>query len=223
MNRFFALLFLLAVSLPNCLFAQVDDVAQADEIIRIEISSHGEIRYEKIIEIIKLVNTEGADHISFSASEAPGISVSIQSNKPEDQFAALEKSLREIGVESFEVLPLQIDWKEFSLETLDADRKGKGVFVFVRADWCLTCQMLETKTLANDELIQQIVSAKIPFMKADITGGEDAKAIVKRLGVRVAPTFMYFPANVNAAPAVASDLIEVEQISEFILENVPRG
>ena len=91
MNRFFALFFLLAVSLPNCLFAQVDDVAQADEIIRIEISSHGEIRYEKIIEIIKLVNTEGADHISFSASEAPGISVSIQSNKPVDQFAALER------------------------------------------------------------------------------------------------------------------------------------
>ena len=60
-------------------------------------------------------------------------------------------------------------------------------------------------------------------MKADITGGEDAKAIVKRLGVREVPTFMYFPANVNAAPAVASDLIEVEQISEFILENVPRG
>ena len=75
-----------------------------------------------------------------------------------------------------------------------AHTKGTPAIIDFYADWCATCQQIETTTLQDPE-IQTALSAFM-FIKIDVTGNNQAsRALFDYFNVVAPPTFIFYNAN----------------------------
>lgn len=195
---------------------------QQSELITATVSANADCPYANLHAIIHILEENNVSELSFKISETENISVRIQTNKSVDSLRQLVKSLEDKGVDVAGVFPLPIAWMDFSFKRLESVRLDQGAIVFIRADWCTSCEYMDKKTFIDSNLRRQISDSGIPFLMADITQrthGEDAKLLASRFAKNSVPTFLFFPKNSSDEPIVAHDLIEPAQISEFIQNN----
>lgn len=72
-----------------------------------------------------------------------------------------------------------------------AKGKGKPVILDFYADWCVSCQIIETTVLKDPAVVNALEN--FVLIKVDITaGGADAQVLLKQFNVIAPPTFLFF-------------------------------
>jgi len=189
------------------------------------VRSHADVQVKKLSPVIEAIQSKGFSNFTLRISEQPGMSVEIQSVLPENEYADLVESLTEKGVESVRVLPLPFEPVAYSPERLEAARGAKGVIVFFRADWCLTCKLVEGKVFANQEFLRLAHDSSVPFLVADMTeaGGEsEAVKLARQEGVKDLPTFVFFPSDPEEDAQVIVGGALPEKVIDSLREHLQR-
>jgi thiol:disulfide interchange protein len=85
----------------------------------------------------------------------------------------------------------------YSADKLDALRtEKKPVFVYMTADWCLSCKVNEATSLSSTEVTTAWKKAGVTVMRGDWTNGDPAiTAFLKANGSAGVPIYIWYPAQ----------------------------
>ena len=92
-----------------------------------------------------------------------------------------------------------------------------AVFVDFSAAWCVTCQVNELTTLADDSVVQAFIDKGVVRLQADWTKRDPRiTQALNALGRTGVPTYaLYQP---NQAPVVLSELITVADVTALLAQ-----
>ena len=100
------------------------------------------------------------------------------------------------------------------LAELRADHKP--VFLYMTADWCLSCKVNEATSLTSASVVTTFHKAGVKVMRGDWTRGDPAiTAFLKEVGSAGVPLYLWYPPNGNArqlpqvlTPSMLTELID---------------
>lgn len=113
-----------------------------------------------------------------------------------------------------------IDWKPFSVETVNAlVEQDKTVFVDFTADWCLTCKVNERTVLSNGRVIEAFSQYEVEALVADYTRRQpEITKILNDFGRAGVPMYIIFPAGrpeeYILLPEVLTPSLVIEKLEE---------
>jgi thiol:disulfide interchange protein len=94
-----------------------------------------------------------------------------------------------------------IDFDEAQLATLRAQHQP--VFVFVTADWCLTCKVNELGAMSSAEVASAFKQQGVTVMEADWTHNDPAiTRFLSTNGRAGVPLYLWYPSTGTAAQAL---------------------
>ena len=129
-------------------------------------------------------------------------------------FAAvgLPGTVREGVAAASSILPSQ----PFSESALASARaSGKPVFVYMTADWCLTCKVNETAAIEREETRAAFEKAGVVVLRGDWTRRDPAiTRYLTAQGAAGVPLYMWYPAS--GAPQQLPQLLTVEDLTGLV-------
>jgi biopolymer transport protein ExbD len=109
------------------------------------------------------------------------------------------------------VLEDRIAWAKFSAADLKllTDEK-ETVVVYCRADWCLTCKMLDQAVFSDPEVITAINKSRVATLRADYTKpSSEIKKYLERMKSQSVPTIVVYS---SGEPVVLTEKITKQQL-----------
>ena len=189
------------------------------------ISADEDEPYGNVQSVIELLKEHSIENLKFQLVETSGLTVTIVTKSNAENYADLRSLLQKAGVDNTEIRTAPIDWIDFSFSKLESKQKTTGTIVMLRADWCATCEHLETKSFAENELLRLIHESGVPFMKADITDSYDADSqsvqLANQVGANHVPAFVVYPPESSEKPLVIRDAFDSAAISKLLKEHFP--
>lgn len=141
-------------------------------------------------------------------------------------IALLSLSLTITPVQANEILPLAVDLKKTGSI---AQKHNVPIVMFVTATWCNYCRRLEenileplfqTTQIENYAEFRQLLLDKDHWMMKDFDGNDiEMKTLGPKLGVKVAPTTLFFDSN---GKQIAEPIIGLT-LEEFYPGNLERS
>jgi len=124
---------------------------------------------------------------------------------------ALPSLARAPGAEAQGILPSQ----PFSQAALDSARAaGKPVFVYLTADWCLTCKVNEAVAIERAETRDAFARAGVVVLKGDWTRRDPAiTRYLASQGAAGVPLYVWY--RPRAAPTILPQLLSVEILDKI--------
>ena len=111
-----------------------------------------------------------------------------------------------------------IQWKPFSLATLESDLKqNRTVFIDFTADWCLTCKVNERTVMSDNSVIEKFKTVNAVAVRADWTNrNPDITRLLAKFGRSGVPLYVIFPAGKPNAPIVLPEVITSGMVIEAL-------
>lgn len=98
------------------------------------------------------------------------------------------------------------DYSEHGLAELRAE--GQAVFVYMTADWCITCKVNERVSLASGRVAERFARDGITVMQGDWTLRDDAiTAYLESFGRNGVPLYVYYPSGVGSSAHVLPQIL----------------
>jgi thiol:disulfide interchange protein/DsbC/DsbD-like thiol-disulfide interchange protein len=100
------------------------------------------------------------------------------------------------GTKALEAKPDR-DITVFSAQKLaDLQAQGKPFFLYLTADWCLSCKVNEATSLSSSEVRNSFAKAGVTVMRGDWTNGDpEITAFLKQHGKAGIPVYFWYSAN----------------------------
>jgi len=114
-------------------------------------------------------------------------------------------------------------WYPYSESTLnDHLSKGNTVFLYITADWCLTCKANETAVLSRTSFQSALQERSVVKLKADWTRESlEVNTLLKRLHRTGVPVYAVYHASEPKTPILLSELPTSKSILEAIDKKTP--
>jgi thiol:disulfide interchange protein len=127
--------------------------------------------------------------------------------------AGLPGMVREGSAAVSSVLPSQ----PFSEEALAKARaSGKPVFVYMTADWCLTCKVNESAAIEREETAAPFAKAGVVVLRGDWTRRDPAiTRYLTAQGAAGVPLYMWYPAG-GGAPQQLPQVLSVGTLTGLV-------
>jgi thiol:disulfide interchange protein len=134
-------------------------------------------------------------------------------------FAAigLPGTVRQGNAEASSILPSQ----SFSEAALAAARaSGKPVFVYMTADWCLTCKVNEAAAIEREEVRAAFEKGGVVVLRGDWTRRDPAiTRYLTAQGAAGVPLYMWYPAK--GAPQQLPQVLSAATLTELVADSPP--
>lgn len=96
-----------------------------------------------------------------------------------------------------------------------ASADGRPTLVYVTAEWCVTCRVIERSVLPHDAVRRQL--AGFQLVKADLTDYDgDSAALMDQLGVAGPPTMLFFDGD-------AQEVADTRLVGNVTVESLTRS
>lgn len=205
----------------NLALAQVESTKLDGKVV---ITANEEVTHAQVISVFDLLNEHSISRIEIRVSENPGISVQITAKSSLRCFKELEGLLKKKeGVTDVVVRPAPLEWEAFSFAKVEKALEKKGAVVFLRADWCATCELMENEVFKDPKLHDLVNELKLPFFKADYSGpldGEDAGSkLASQVGTNQVPAFILFFPEESKEPKVVHEATSAKAIIRMLKES----
>lgn len=107
-------------------------------------------------------------------------------------------------------------WQPYSPETLaQLRREGRGVFVNLTADWCITCLANERVTLNTDAVEAAFDQYNIATLKGDLTRPDpEITELLESYGRSGVPLYLWFPPGRSGPAEILPQLLRKEHLLE---------
>jgi len=107
-------------------------------------------------------------------------------------------------------------WLPYSPETLSQLRdEGRGVFINLTADWCITCLANERITLHTAEIEEAFVQYNIATLKGDLTRPDpQITELLESYGRSGVPLYLWFPPERSGPADILPQLLRKEHLLE---------
>jgi thiol:disulfide interchange protein len=127
-------------------------------------------------------------------------------------YALLPPMVSPTGAGTNSILPSQ----PFSEEALAKARaSGKPVFVYMTADWCLTCKVNETAAIEREETRAAFEKAGVVILRGDWTRRDPAiTRYLTAQGAAGVPLYMWYPAS--GTPQQLPQVLSVATLTELV-------
>jgi thiol:disulfide interchange protein len=118
-------------------------------------------------------------------------------------------------------------WERFSVERVAAFRaERRAVFVDFTASWCLSCQVNERVTLANQDVIRAFADGDVALLKAGWTSRDsEIAAALQSFGRSGVPLYVLYPADPvlppQMLPAILTPRIVLNAVAAAVAEERP--
>lgn len=204
---------ILALGAFERIYAQTDVASEADQLI---VAAHASTKIGEVERVGRLFPNISESDVTYISTAEEGIRLTLLTRSPEDyaQRVAEIKKKDNIRID-FGLPPLSRD--KYSPAKLEKYRRKNGVVVFLRADCCGTCELMEKKSLRRQSLLEFIYGSNIPVLMADYTDSFDGRGVVgeyaKKMNLESVPALVLYPPN-TADPIVLTDAITGEQIEK---------
>ncbi len=107
-------------------------------------------------------------------------------------------------------------WQAYSPETLaELRREGRGVFINLTADWCITCLANERVTLNTEAVEAAFDQYNIATLKGDLTRPDpEITELLESYGRSGVPLYLWFPPGRSGPADILPQLLRKEHLLE---------